>query len=48
MLRTRVSVRPEARMRGIKRIIREDHGHVMDQQIDLSIRRSIDPGDLVI
>ena len=35
MLRTRASVWPEARMRGIKRTICEDHGHVMDRAADL-------------
>ena len=30
MLRTRASVRPKARVRGIKRTIRYDHDHVID------------------
>ena len=35
MLQTRASVWPEARVRGTKRTICDDHGHVIDRTADL-------------
>lgn len=47
MLRTRVSVWPKAGVQGTKRTTREDHGHVIDRAVDLSLGPAADTSTLV-